>query len=117
MQHHQYKKKQEALDKIRKVLPSPPISIPIIPIIKENLKDAMKILRKTREKAVEARKEFLQELRERSTTRKTHPTLTVEKAVKIIDYQLRSRKNFRLIKNTLSTTTSQTLTQVQILLK
>ena len=105
---------QDSLDEIRNELSSLPTSIPTLPIIKENLKEAMKVLRKTRVNAVEARKEFLQELRERIATRKTHPTLTVEKALKIIDYQLRSGKNFRRIKNKLSSTTSQTLTQVQI---
>ena len=82
--------------------------------IQENITISTRNLRKVRANAVNARKDFLQELKERIATRKTQTTISTEKAIKIIENQQRKGKAHRKIKNTLSRGMTQTLSRIQI---
>ena len=78
---------QASLIEIRNLLPTLPSEAPSMDTIQENIKISTRNLRKVRANAVNPRKEFLQELKERIATRKTQTTISTEKAIKIIENQ------------------------------
>ena len=83
--------------------------------IKKLLKTATKQLHEIRKNAVEIRKEFLHELRERIAQRKMSSKLPLEKAIKEIDKQLRCNGTYTRIRKLITPNIYQSLLKVEII--